>query len=404
MAGAMGAAAQEPMATPSEEPELRTSPFPAEETAPPDRDQSVVFSPVAPRAAAEGSPFSWGPVAIRPYVSYQYLEGFGLLANPGVRGDTSIQSFFPGVLFELGKVWTFDYSQGWTHYSSRLFVNSVGQDAKLKGVTTYGDWAFKVTQVYSHTTQILLETGGETPVTDYGTALLASYFMNTRMKLETSLNQDIQTSPVAPDSRLWSSQASLHYAVEPGFDLFAGPGLGYMQVNPGFDMIYGRIDAGVSWTAIKPLTLTAQVGAESREIQGAGTPALNTGTFSGSADYEPWIGTTVTASASRDLSAANTVDDVSEITQGHCSVRQRLLEHFFVTAGAGYERVSYLSLVQNLADVRLDRYKTADVGFGFTLFRRATFEFDYSRAFNSSSAADYRFSSHQYGITASYHY
>ena len=70
MAGAMGAAAQEPMATPSEEPELRTSPFPAEETAPPDRDQSVVFSPVAPRAAAEGSPFSWGPVAIRPYVSW----------------------------------------------------------------------------------------------------------------------------------------------------------------------------------------------------------------------------------------------------------------------------------------------------------------------------------------------
>src|SRR5215203_4133571 len=61
--------------------------------------------------AKEGPLAQWGPIAVRPHFLYGLSYGDGLL-NPGQLESQSstIHTVSAGVLFEVGKHWTVDYT------------------------------------------------------------------------------------------------------------------------------------------------------------------------------------------------------------------------------------------------------------------------------------------------------
>jgi hypothetical protein len=400
--GALPATAQEPVGAAAET-ALVPMPPPTDSTPRPGQgEQDAFYNPLVEKDTAAPSPFTWWPLVFRPHVSYDIMYADGILAKPGRRTHTFIQAFSPGLYVSWRRRWTLDYTPTWNSFTNPLFHNNISHYAKLRGATTYEDWAFSATQEYTHTSAVLVETGQQTTIQDYTTVLKASYEVNSQERLETGFKQDIQASDLS-DIREWSLPSSLHYAVGPGWDVFASTEPGYVDVVPGFSMIFLRLQTGISWKALDALTFSAQGGVESRKIQGAGNSALNTGIFSGSIEYEPLRGTQLTASVSREVAAAYS-SDISRDTQGFLRLRQQLLRFFHLTGGIGSQEVAYVPLGPGAIPIRVDHLNSWQAGFGATLFRRGSIEFDYSRALNDSNVPIFGFSSKQYEAIVSYRF
>jgi hypothetical protein len=365
---------------------------------------AVVGAAAGPILREGQSPFIWGPLSLRPFATYQYLYAAGLLAGPGQPTDSSIQTFSPGLFVELGKLWTFTYSPTWTFYSSPLFPNSLSQDAKLMGSTGHEAWRLQFSQEYTRTAQVLIATGTETPQQEFSTAGTFAYDFNDHVGFSLGLTQDIRISSEVPASREWTVPASVHYAVVRGLEMSFGPTIGYVTVNPGFNMAYVRLEGTLSWKVVERLSLNLTGGWEGRKIDGSGGQVIDSGIYSGSAIYVVREGTTLTASASRDLEVSYSVNDINQTTQMNLGVQQRLLRHFYLSLGAGSEKVAYLAIGDNLSTVRSDRFTTQTASLSTTLFGRISLTLEYSRARNLSDATGYGFSSTQTGFVASYSY
>jgi len=74
------------------------------------RSQLGTAPVVAPFPLPLEDPFRWGPVHVRPHVTYRYSASSGLQARPGQSSDSAIQDVSPGVLLELGDRWRMDYA------------------------------------------------------------------------------------------------------------------------------------------------------------------------------------------------------------------------------------------------------------------------------------------------------
>jgi hypothetical protein len=177
-----------------------------------------------------------------------------------------------------------------------------------------------------------------------------------------------------------------------------------VTVNPGFNMAYVRLEGTLSWKVVERLSLNLTGGWEGRKIDGSGGQVIDSGIYSGSAIYVVREGTTLTASASRDLEVSYSVNDINQTTQMNLGVQQRLLRHFYLSLGAGSEKVAYLAIGDNLSTVRSDRFTTQTASLSTTLFGRISLTLEYSRARNLSDATGYGFSSTQTGFVASYSY
>jgi len=369
-----------------------------------DQNQAGAGSPPLPGAAGEPSPLRWGPVILDPQLAYGIFYSNGILASPGHPVSTILQSLSPGLFLQLGPDWTLDYTPTWEWYSNPLFHSTLDQTARLEGKIPYQDWALDFLQTYERTSEPLVETGRQTPQQAYATEFKGSYGVGNRTLLELGLEQYILTSPVVPDSYEWSTLDWLHFPIAPRLDTAVGGGLGYVIVDPGFDMNYLRPEARITWRAADKLSFDLQGGVEDRTFAGSGGGGLTTPIFSGSASYRASETTTVTASARRDVEVGYTVDEVDRVTELSVGLQQRLLQHFVFGAEAGRGEVTYISIGPNLTDVRGDHSTTFQLSLSTVLFRRLSVAAQYSNLRNDSNLAGFGFASNQYGLTIQYKY
>jgi hypothetical protein len=352
----------------------------------------------------------WGPVHVHPHPLYRFLYGDGVPARPGEQFTTAINELYPGVLFELGKHWTLDYTPVIRVYSSSAFQDHVDQSVAFSGGTRYGDWGLGLSQTYSSSSQPLVETGGQTPQEIYSTALNANYLMSSALSLELGFRQDFRfVDQTVPGEQLvnsseWSTLDWLNYQIAPRLGVAVGAGFGYVDVSAGSDSTYEQLQARITWRPGEKLSLTVSGGVDYRQFLVSDTPNLLNPILNFSALYHLFDPTTLSLNVNQTVNSSYFLAQVTEITDISGTLRQRLLKNFYLDLSGGYRITSYKETLFIYHLVREDHYSYVDVRLSVPILKRATAAIFYLASDNSSTAQGFAFTSRQVGFELGYRF
>jgi len=371
-----------------------------------------VFAPAGAGNNLPTQPFQYGPVTVRPHVSYQFLYGNGIQAGPTNQQATAIQTISPGILLDLGKHWSLDYTPTFRFYSNNQFKDGVDHSLSLAGGTHYEDWTFGLSQIFLYTTAPTAETGAQTEQQIFGTALSASRLLNDRMSVDFGLSQNFSYAESLQNSRVWSTMDWLNYQFWPRLTAGIGAGAGYVSVDTGPDQTYEQLQARVNWRATDKVSFQISGGGDDRQFAGSSQPDSITPIFSASIQYLPFKDTQISVSASRAVAPSLFQGADTETTSFGANINQRLFKKFSLNVGVGYNTSKYVETeVINLGPVNLlyvqnrtDDYYSFNARLSHPLFRRGTWGISYQYNDNQSTAAGFSYKGSQAGFDVSYSY
>jgi Putative beta-barrel porin 2 len=368
--------------------------------------QQVIASAPASSYILGSSPFQWGPVNLHPHLSYSYVYGDGIQAQPGQQSTTAIHTISPGILFNVGRRWTLDCTGSQIYYSDPAFRDTFDFSFNLAGATTYEDWNFQVSQTYASTSDPLIETGRQTDQKANTTALTASYRFNPRIQLDSTLNQQARSSDdsLIPDFHDWSISERLHYRLRLDLDMAMSVDWGYVDMSDGSDMTYTRPQAQLTWQSTDRITLGVTAGFENRKFRSGNQGDLNNPTLSATFQYHPFEQTTFNFGVNRGVAASYFENQVTENTGWKADIEQRLLQHFHLNVGFAQQKSSYVATSANVSAGREDRNHAFNVSLSTTVFQRLTLAVSYQNSHNSSNITGFGFNSSQIGFNLGYRF
>ena len=361
-------------------------------------DPSLVFAP------APDSPYQWGDFVLKPHLLYRFLYGDGVQASPGHQSTTAINSFSPGFLLDMGSQWNVDYTPTWDLYSNRNFHDTIGEAVRLAGTIPFADSLLNFTQGYNYSSQPLIETGRQTSVEDFSTALDVSHRLNQQFFFQTVVDQNFQYAVGFPSSKQWSAQDSLHYQPVPQLDTSLGAGLGFIDLSGGSDVFFFDPDAQATWAPTSKLSFNVSGGLDRREFLVHPRSILDTPIYSVAVQYNPFEWTGLGLSAGRQVGESLFVNQSSKDTSLRASLSQRLLEHYFLTASVAQTNADYLVNTTASSAGRNDKILSYNLRLTWSFLQRGTLSILYQWNRNDSTASAFGFSSHQAGLELGYRY
>lgn len=353
----------------------------------------------------------WGPVVLRPHFDYRFFYSEGILYQPGHPINSFVNQVSPGMFFELGKHWILDYTPSLFYYSSSLMRNTLDNFVTLSGGTTYEDWTFGLTQVYSSYSQPLVETGSQTDQQNYLTTLSASDQLSSKVALQLGLYQSLRylgqsTSDGQPlqNYQDWGTMDWLDYQLWPRFHVALGAGGGYTMVSAGSDMTYEQLQGRISWTVVEKLKFVLSGGMDDRQFLGSGLANALNPIFNGKLEYRISDTTLFDLSASRSVSPSFYANQLSESTSVGANLNQRLLKKLHLSLGGGYRSSTYTTTSATVVVDRRDNGPYFLTQLQLQLFLRATFSIFYYWNDNNSTLPGYTYSSSQAGLELGYRF
>lgn len=389
---------------------------------PPAYSGSVVADPLAEREPGEtdadilettlyggAGALQWGIAHLHPRFLYRLVYGTGLQSGPGQEESSFIHEVTPGMFLKLGKHWMLDYAPTLRFYTVKDMENTVNHNVILSGGASYRDWSFSLAQMYSSTSDPMVQTASQTDEQRYVTDLGAVWTLNDQLALQLGLNQSLRyldqsaaITGLLTDSKTWSTTDWLRYMWAPGLSTGIGVGLGYDDVSVGSDMMFEQALAQVSWRVQRRLTLSISGGGEFRQyLDSEASPSVNP-ILNANASYALFEHTQLNLGASHTTSPSYFESQTTETTQISAGIRQRVLGILEFTLDGGYRSYSYASTEASGAVLR------EDDGFFFTarvsrpIFKKGTVALMYSHSENSSSTGGYDYSSEQVALELGY--
>ena len=345
-----------------------------------------------------------GLTSVRPHLSYRLLRGDGIQSNLGQPATTTIQSIAPGVLFGLGIHWTLDYTPTWTLYSNHTFRDTVDHAASLQGGYSYGDWSLGISQSYISASPTLIETGQQTRQETYSTEINASRRLGIRTRLEVALSQSVRFADAFTSFRDWSASGWLHDQLSSRLDAAVGLSGGYVNVSAGSDMTYARPQGQLTWQATDKLSMKIRGGIETRSFRTGGEGDMNSPAWGASVQYQPVETTTLALEANRDVTTSYFANQIAKGTGWSASLRQRLLQEFYLSVGAAQRKTDYVATEGTVTAGRDDRNYAVTLRLSTTFLRRGSIAVLYQKSHNSSNSSGYGFSSNQFGLEVGYRF
>ncbi len=362
-------------------------------------------------------PFQFGPVTVRPHVDYSFIYGNGIQAALTNQQSTVIQQISPGLLVDLGRHWSLDYTPTFRFYSSDQFKDGVDHAFSLIGGTDYEDWRFGLTQNFLYTTAPAAETGAQTEQETFGTGFSAARILNEKMSLNLGLNQNFSYADSLQNSRGWSTSDGLNYELWPRMIVGAGVTAGYVNLDIGSDQTYEQINAQVNWRATDKLSVQFSGGMEDRQYAASSQPDSLTPVFSGSLQYQPFADTQISVSGSRSVSPSLVPGSDTTATSFGANISQTLFRKFTLNLGTSYNISKFAQIALAVRELSPGWYQLyaenvgrTDDNIGFTarlshpLLRRGTWSVFYQYADNQSTVQAFSYRSSQVGFDLSYRY
>jgi hypothetical protein len=346
----------------------------------------------------------WGPITARPHLNAMFTYGNSLRSSAGANENTVIEQISPGSLFQIGNHWQLDYTPTLNYYSSKDFKDNVGHNVLFSGGANYGDWVFTLSQVYSRSSQPLIETGVQTDQESFVTALGASYYLNSKLMLELGIDQSFLTAQAFTSSRDWSTMDWLNYQISNRLSVGAGLGGGYESVSPGPDMSFEQFQAKINFRVATKITLDIHGGGEVRQILISHAGNLVNPIYGASVQYHPFEYTTVSLSGNRTVAASLLQGQVSEMTTISLAVNQRLLGFLYLTLSGGFSNNRYIASTAGLALNRQDDIASFAASLAYSFSQRGSISIFYNFSDNSSSVAGFDYSSSQVGLQLGYRF
>jgi hypothetical protein len=358
----------------------------------------------APTLPTSQQPFQWGPITLHPHLSYEFTYGNGLQSSPGNQHKSAINAISPGIGIELGRHWQLDYTPTITLYSDKAFRNVVDQSIQLNGATAYQDWLLKLAQSVSLTEDPQTSTATQVQQQNYDTTFDARVLLNSENSLDFNLAQKFQLAQNLQNSREWSVMNWLDHHWGPNVGFGGGVGGGYVNVETGSDMSYETLQARVFWRVAQKINLAINGGGQIRQFLGSSQPSLVSPIYGVSISYQPTETTTLSISASRNVSVSYFDNQVTDASSFNATVSQRLFKSYFLGLSGGYSYTRYLPSSSTVTVTRVDEYYFVSVSLGTSFLKRGSASVFYTFSSNSSNAGQFAYSSDQIGLNISYHY
>jgi hypothetical protein len=363
----------------------------------------VGYIPAAELAPEAMPPLQWGPVDLHPHASYSLSYGDGIQSAPGHGVVTIINEISPGLLFNIGRHWSLDYTPTWRFYSNKQLQDTLDHNVRLAGWAAYEDWVLGLSQGYVTSSAPLVQTGTQTFQESYSTALTASYRFNSKVSADLAVSQNFASAQGFTSYREWSTMDWLNYQLWPRLNVALGAGFGYVNLNVGTDMTYEDYQGRVSWRATDKVSFQANAGLEDRQFLGGGAPDLINPIFGLSLVYQPVEVTTFTLAANRSVSASYFQNLVTENTGVNVGLSQRLFKKVYLGLTGSYARASYIATASNAVFAgRVDDYYSFGARLSSVFLKRGSIALFYQYTDDSSSQAGYTFSSKQVGLELGY--
>jgi hypothetical protein len=381
-----------------------------------------VFVP-SETGAGEGKPtqpFQYGSLLARPHVLYRFLYGMGISSSPGQQHDTIVQQLSPGVMFDVGKHWTLDYTPTMTFYSSGGLQNTLDHSVQLGWGTAYDNWFLNVSQGVSITSDPQTQTAAQTDQQSYSTAASASYQFNDNLSANLGVSQGYNFVSGSTStnyllnlasSRSWSTMDWLNYALWPWLNVGIGAGFGYNQQDDSPDTMFEQYQAQIKWRVTDKISFELSGGLQDQQTLDGGTGDLLTPIMSAGIQYQPFEHTQLSLGASRTLSPAAFQGQSSENTSFSADLSQRLLGKLFMNVGGSYGFTDYSATSAALSTSRSDDYYSFSTSLSCKFPKRGTIAVFYQYSENSSSqsgflapGSSFSYSSSQIGVEVGYRY
>ncbi|MGH7994726.1 MAG: hypothetical protein ACREFX_00065 [Opitutaceae bacterium] len=356
------------------------------------------------------TPFQFGPIVLRPHLSYSYLNENGLPDQAGTRAGTVLQRFAPGLLADLGPNWSLNYTPTWMDYSNADFHGGVDQIGNLAGAYNPSTWQFQLSQSYSNTSDPEIETGRQTEESSYGTVVSADDSLSDRLAIQTSLQQQISSANVQyPESRNWSTQDGIRLNLSPLSTLSLSGQGGYFEVSGSMDGYNFSPVAG--WTVQSAdrkwaLDLSGgvqdQVFYQHRRSVNQTSPNVHL-----SVDARPITSTHVQILAGENESFSGLTAQATRNKDWGADWDQRLFTHFDLNVGANRSEIDYesISSAGSAYPSRSDQVNSIHANFGVIgLLKRGSITLIYQTSHDASSVRQYSFSSRELGLQVGYSY
>ena len=352
----------------------------------------------------------WGPVKFRPNLLYRVLYGDGIPVAPGENLTTVINEVYVGLLFEVGRHWTLNWTPSFQFYSNNRFRDVIDQNVSLAGGTTYENWTLGLSQSYITSDQPLVETGTQTSTETFDTGLSARYEFNDRLSAELGLSQEFRSlagNSVAlqlQDSKSWSTMDWLNYQVWPRLGLAIGGGGGYTDLSTGSAIVSEQLQGRVTLRLGDKLSLIASGGMSDMQFPNDNRPSLLTPVFSVTAAYQMFEPTTLSLNASQTVTPAYFANQVNQSTTVGGGISQRFLKKLTLSLSGGYSIMSYAMTTSAGSGNAETHYTFLTARVSAPFLKRGTASLLYQASNNSSSQGGLTYSSTQVGLELGYRF
>lgn len=411
-------------------------PPPGGQPATPAASQPAMEAPAGPvvSPAMLSSPFAWAGISLLPHLLYRTLYSDGLLAQPGHPLSSYIRNFAPGILLKGGDRWLLDYTPTWTRYSNPQLRNTFDQAVNFMSTLPLADWQLQFDQRYATTSGIMMETGRQTGQEVVATNIGLSHAFTSKLALDLNGAQTLNFIENANDNFDWTGTGWLHYQLAPRLGISAGGSGGYIQIFHSPDIVNLNPGVRLNWLPTDAISLQGRIGLQKMIFTTGGRANLNTISYSGSAQYHPWVQTTLIVMADRGVTPSFFTGDVRRNDTWRINLNQRLLQHFHLSVGYTEGRSRYI-VTQNsfvrttgtrditdqngnvigttttttLVPVitffhRRDVHRSLSLRLETTWLKRGTVAVTYQRSINHSNAPGYGYVSRQIGCEVGWKY
>jgi hypothetical protein len=360
----------------------------------------------------QGPLAQWGPAALRPYASYSFQYGDGLLRVPGEPVNSSLQMLTLGLLTEIGTTWTLEGALTRSMYSSRLLSDTFDSSVRLTGRWSFDAWRFGVSQGYVSNSPIVAETGGQNYERTTTTGVDVAYSPGDKLSTDASASYSRRLADPRGRSATWTGSdwtqvtvsGWINYQFTPKFSSSVGYLVGWDDLSAGDDMSYSRPQIRARWNPSDRLSFSASSGVERRKVDAVGGKNSDTPVYSATITYNPTLTTSLSLSGTRDTSTSYFNDQTIQTTRVSVGIGQRLLQRYFLSLSASHGESEYTATNTFFIFDRSDEFESYGASVSTSFLRRGSFSVSYNYNRNASDSTVYRFSSRQLGFNVGYRF